>query len=275
MPVATGERIHDRIEFRELFESQAVDIIQPDVGHIGGIWETRKLAATAETHYMLVAPHNVGGPVLTAASPPGRLHRPELQDPRALQRLRGRGHQEGRQGRPAGRRRLLRAVRRARSRRRAGHGRGGRVPPAAGPLRPVGGRLGAAQAQGRAQRDRPSSSSAGRAPAGARTSPSLRPPARLSYGSTRAASAAVTVRCTRATGPRGTSVIPLTPGHEWSGTVEAVGSGVPEPSSAARSWARASATARSATAATRARRRCAPPGTRRRASRSPAPWRAR
>ncbi|MFF7734781.1 MULTISPECIES: enolase C-terminal domain-like protein [unclassified Streptomyces] len=68
MPVATGERIHDRIEFRELFESQAVDIIQPDVGHIGGIWETRKLAATAETHYMLVAPHNVGGPVLTAAS---------------------------------------------------------------------------------------------------------------------------------------------------------------------------------------------------------------
>lgn len=68
MPLATGERIHDRIEFRELFESQAVDIIQPDVGHIGGIWETRKLAATAETHYMLVAPHNVGGPVLTAAS---------------------------------------------------------------------------------------------------------------------------------------------------------------------------------------------------------------
>ncbi|BFO21170.1 hypothetical protein SHKM778_75580 [Streptomyces sp. KM77-8] len=68
MPLATGERIHDRIEFRELFESQAVDILQPDVGHIGGIWETRKLAATAETHYMLVAPHNVGGPVLTAAS---------------------------------------------------------------------------------------------------------------------------------------------------------------------------------------------------------------
>ena len=68
IPVATGERIHDRIEFRELFESQAADIIQPDVGHIGGIWETRKLAATAETHYTLIAPHNVGGSVLTAAS---------------------------------------------------------------------------------------------------------------------------------------------------------------------------------------------------------------
>ncbi|MTE18913.1 mandelate racemase/muconate lactonizing enzyme family protein [Streptomyces sp. TRM43335] len=68
MPIATGERIHDRIEFRELFESQAVDIIQPDLGHLGGILETRKLAATAETHYMMVAPHNVGGSVLTAAS---------------------------------------------------------------------------------------------------------------------------------------------------------------------------------------------------------------
>ncbi|MFI0786111.1 mandelate racemase/muconate lactonizing enzyme family protein [Streptomyces lydicus] len=68
LPVATGERIHDRIEFRELFETQAADIIQPDLGHIGGILEARKLAATAETHYVLVAPHNVGGSVLTAAS---------------------------------------------------------------------------------------------------------------------------------------------------------------------------------------------------------------
>ncbi|MFD9547939.1 mandelate racemase/muconate lactonizing enzyme family protein [Nocardia salmonicida] len=68
LPIATGERIHDRIEFRELFESQAADIIQPDLGHIGGIGEARKLAATAETHYVLIAPHNVGGPVLTAAS---------------------------------------------------------------------------------------------------------------------------------------------------------------------------------------------------------------
>jgi galactonate dehydratase len=68
LPIATGERIHDRIEFRELFELQAADIIQPDISHIGGIAETRKLAATAETHYVMVAPHNVGGPVLTAAN---------------------------------------------------------------------------------------------------------------------------------------------------------------------------------------------------------------
>jgi len=68
LPIATGERIHDRTEFRELFEHRAVAIIQPDIGHIGGILETRKLAATAETHHVLVAPHNVGGPVLTAAN---------------------------------------------------------------------------------------------------------------------------------------------------------------------------------------------------------------
>jgi galactonate dehydratase len=68
LPIATGERIHDRTEFRELFELQAADIIQPDIGHIGGILETRKLAATAETHDVLVAPHNVAGQVLTAAN---------------------------------------------------------------------------------------------------------------------------------------------------------------------------------------------------------------
>jgi galactonate dehydratase len=68
MPVATGERLHTRYDFRELFELQAADVIQPDITHLGGLWETRKLAATAETSYVLVAPHNVGGPVATAAN---------------------------------------------------------------------------------------------------------------------------------------------------------------------------------------------------------------
>jgi galactonate dehydratase len=68
LPIATGERIHDRVEFRELFEAQSVDIVQPDIGHFGGILETRKLAATAETHDVLIAPHNVAGQVLTAAN---------------------------------------------------------------------------------------------------------------------------------------------------------------------------------------------------------------
>jgi galactonate dehydratase len=68
IPVATGERIHTRHEYRELFERQAADIIQPDITHIGGILETRKLAAWADAYYVLVAPHNVGGPVSTAAN---------------------------------------------------------------------------------------------------------------------------------------------------------------------------------------------------------------
>ncbi|AUS77871.1 mandelate racemase/muconate lactonizing enzyme family protein [Actinoalloteichus sp. AHMU CJ021] len=67
-PVATGERLHTRHEFRQLFALQAADIVQPDISHFGGILETKKLAATAETHHVLIAPHNVGGAVLTAAN---------------------------------------------------------------------------------------------------------------------------------------------------------------------------------------------------------------
>ncbi len=68
IPVATGERIHTRYDYRELFELQAADVIQPDITHFGGLLETKKLAAWAEAYYVLVAPHNVGGPVSTAAA---------------------------------------------------------------------------------------------------------------------------------------------------------------------------------------------------------------
>ncbi|HEY1348527.1 MAG TPA: mandelate racemase/muconate lactonizing enzyme family protein [Ktedonobacteraceae bacterium] len=68
IPIATGERIHTRYDYRQLFELQAADIIQPDITHFGGLLETRKLAAWAEAYYLLVAPHNVGGPVATAAA---------------------------------------------------------------------------------------------------------------------------------------------------------------------------------------------------------------
>ncbi|MBX6342514.1 MAG: mandelate racemase/muconate lactonizing enzyme family protein, partial [Thermomicrobiaceae bacterium] len=67
VPIATGERIHTRYDFRELFARQAADVIQPDPTHFGGLWETRKLAATAETHYVLIAPHNTGGSISTMA----------------------------------------------------------------------------------------------------------------------------------------------------------------------------------------------------------------
>ncbi|MBN1381380.1 MAG: mandelate racemase/muconate lactonizing enzyme family protein [Deltaproteobacteria bacterium] len=68
VPIATGERLHTLYDYRELIELQAADILQPDITHTGGLLMTKKLAAWAEAYYMLVAPHNVGGPVSTAAS---------------------------------------------------------------------------------------------------------------------------------------------------------------------------------------------------------------
>jgi galactonate dehydratase len=68
IPIATGERLHSRYEYRELFELQAADIIQTDLTNSGGLLEAKKLAGAAEMHYMLMAPHNVGGAVSTAAN---------------------------------------------------------------------------------------------------------------------------------------------------------------------------------------------------------------
>ena len=67
-PIATGERLVGRWEFRELLEKRAVAIIQPDVTHCGGISEARRIAAMAETYLIPVACHNPQGPVSTAAS---------------------------------------------------------------------------------------------------------------------------------------------------------------------------------------------------------------
>jgi galactonate dehydratase len=68
VPIATGERRVTRFEFRELFEKQACQVIQPDLCHCGGLWEAKKIAAMAETYYMGVAPHNPLGPVANAAA---------------------------------------------------------------------------------------------------------------------------------------------------------------------------------------------------------------
>jgi galactonate dehydratase len=68
VPVATGEQLYTRWEFRALLECNAVGIIQPDICHAGGISELRKIAAMAETYYVTVAPHNSNGPISTVAS---------------------------------------------------------------------------------------------------------------------------------------------------------------------------------------------------------------
>lgn len=67
-PIATGERLVGRWEFRELLEKRACAIIQPDVSHCGGISEARRIAAMAEPYAVSVACHNPQGPVSTASS---------------------------------------------------------------------------------------------------------------------------------------------------------------------------------------------------------------
>ncbi len=68
VPLATGEMLYTKYEFRDLIKSQAVDIIQPDVCLTGGLLEMKKIAVLAEANYMSVAPHNPCGPVATAVN---------------------------------------------------------------------------------------------------------------------------------------------------------------------------------------------------------------
>ena len=68
VPIATGERLVTRHQFREIFEKQAAHVIQPDLCHCGGLWEAKKIAAMAESYYMGVAPHNPLGPIANAAA---------------------------------------------------------------------------------------------------------------------------------------------------------------------------------------------------------------
>src|SRR5262249_11424491 len=68
VPIATGERLVTRFDFRPLLEKQAAHVIQPDLCHCGGLWEARKIAAMAEAYYVGVAPHNPLGPVANAAA---------------------------------------------------------------------------------------------------------------------------------------------------------------------------------------------------------------
>lgn len=67
IPIATGERLFSRYDFRRLLEEGGVDIIQPDLSHAGGITEVRKIAAMAEAYDVALAPHCPLGPIALAA----------------------------------------------------------------------------------------------------------------------------------------------------------------------------------------------------------------
>ena len=66
-PIALGERLYSRWDFKPFFESRSVDIIQPDLSHAGGLSECRKIAAMAEAYDIAVAPHCPLGPMALAA----------------------------------------------------------------------------------------------------------------------------------------------------------------------------------------------------------------
>ncbi len=68
IPVATGERLATKFEFRELLQSQAAAILQMALGRVGGILEARKIAGMAEAHYAQIAPHLYCGPIEAAAN---------------------------------------------------------------------------------------------------------------------------------------------------------------------------------------------------------------
>ena len=66
-PIATGERMFSRWDFKTLLEDGYVDIIQPDLSHAGGITECKKIFAMAEAYDVAVAPHCPLGPIALAA----------------------------------------------------------------------------------------------------------------------------------------------------------------------------------------------------------------
>ncbi len=68
LSIATGERIHSIWDAAPFIEGGNVDIIQADLTHFGGFTGMRRLAGWTEAHYLTLAPHNVGGPVATAAN---------------------------------------------------------------------------------------------------------------------------------------------------------------------------------------------------------------
>ena len=67
IPIATGERLYTKWGFREVLEKRAASILQPDLSHAGGIFETRLIAGMAEAYYAGIAPHCPLGPIALAA----------------------------------------------------------------------------------------------------------------------------------------------------------------------------------------------------------------
>jgi galactonate dehydratase len=68
LPIATGERAHTMEDMRSIIEQSLADIVQVDLTHFGGFLAMKRLAGWADTYSLLMAPHNVCGPVATMAN---------------------------------------------------------------------------------------------------------------------------------------------------------------------------------------------------------------
>ena len=68
IPIATGERMYSRWDFKNIIQNGLVDIVQPDLSHAGGISEVKRIATMAEAYDIAIAPHCPLGPISLAAA---------------------------------------------------------------------------------------------------------------------------------------------------------------------------------------------------------------
>ncbi len=68
VPIAAGERIYSRWDYQRFFQLRCADYVQPDLSHVGGLGEVKKIAAQAEANHIAICPHNPSGPVANAAT---------------------------------------------------------------------------------------------------------------------------------------------------------------------------------------------------------------
>ncbi|CAN8097820.1 unnamed protein product [Discula destructiva] len=68
IPIALGERLHSRWDVKPFLEAGCVDILQPDISHVGGISELKRIATMAEAYDVAIAPHCPLGPIALAAN---------------------------------------------------------------------------------------------------------------------------------------------------------------------------------------------------------------
>ena len=89
IPVATGERLTTKYEFARVLELGAANILQMNLGRVGGILEAKKIASMAEAFYAHIAPHLYCGPIVGGGQYSGLGHLPEFPHPGMIRKWDG------------------------------------------------------------------------------------------------------------------------------------------------------------------------------------------